>query len=128
MHITLEADYAVRIVEQLAVNNKRMDAKLISEKAKVPTRFCLKILRKLVSKGIVKSYRGTNGGYILSKEPSQITLGSVIEAVEGKYFISRCLSGEYECDQVCCKFHKIYDEISSLVRDKLNSFTFDEIL
>ena len=128
MHITLEADYAVRIVEQLAVNNKRMDAKLISEKAKVPKRFCLKILRKLVSEGIVKSYRGTNGGYILSKEPSQITLGSVIEAVEGKYFISRCLSGEYECDQVCCKFHKIYDEISSLVRDKLNSFTFDEIL
>ena len=57
MHMTLEADYAVRIVEFLAVNPGRADAKTISERTSVTLRFTLKILRTLVSDGIVRSYR-----------------------------------------------------------------------
>ena len=55
MHMTLEADYAVRIVEFLAVNPGRADAKTISERTSVTLRFTLKILRTLVSDGIVRS-------------------------------------------------------------------------
>ena len=57
MHMTLEADYAVRIVEFLAVNPGRADAKTISERTSVTLRFTLKILRTLVSDGIVRSYK-----------------------------------------------------------------------
>ena len=53
MHITLEADYAVRIVQVLAQSNKRLDAKTISEMTGVTLRFSLKILRKLVAAGII---------------------------------------------------------------------------
>ena len=63
MHMTLEADYAVRIVEFLAVNPGRADAKTISERTSVTLRFTLKILRTLVSDGIVRSYKGAKGGY-----------------------------------------------------------------
>jgi len=59
MHITLEADYAVRIVACLANHNTRLDAKTISDKTCVSLRFALKILRKLVSSKIVKSFKGT---------------------------------------------------------------------
>ncbi|MDD7646743.1 MAG: Rrf2 family transcriptional regulator, partial [Ruminococcus bromii] len=52
MHMTLEADYAVRIVEFLAVHPERIDAKTISEKTNVTLRFTLKILRTLVADGI----------------------------------------------------------------------------
>ena len=48
MHITLEADYAIRIVQVLAQNQRRLDAKTISEMTGVTLRFSLKILRKLV--------------------------------------------------------------------------------
>ena len=51
MHITLESDYAIRIVVFLAQQGKRADAKLISENTEVSLRFALKILRKLVSGG-----------------------------------------------------------------------------
>ena len=87
MHMTLEADYAVRIVEFLAVNPGRADAKTISERTSVTLRFTLKILRTLVSDGIVRSYKGAKGGYELAKSPKEITLRSVIEAVEGPYMI-----------------------------------------
>jgi len=66
MHLTLEADYAVRIVDKLAIKNKKMGAQSIAEQTNVPLRFALKILRKLVACGAVKSYKGAHGGYIIA--------------------------------------------------------------
>lgn len=127
MHMTLEADYAVRIVEFLAVNPGRADAKTISERTSVTLRFTLKILRTLVSDGIVRSYKGAKGGYELAKSPKEITLRSVIEAVEGPYMISRCQGDAYSCQRTSCRLHHIYGEVSRLVRDKLESYTFASI-
>lgn len=126
MVMTLEADYAVRIVEMLAISNKRIDAATISSEAHVPLRFALKILRKLVANGVTVSYKGAHGGYMLAREPGKITLREVIESVEGPYMISRCQQDEYACSHTtCCRFHQIYDDISSDVRAKLDSYTFD---
>ena len=133
MHITLEADYAVRIVYCLALAQKRMDAKAIAEETSVTLRFSLKILRKLVAGGIVQSYKGTQGGYELAKRPSEISLNDVIETVEGPFNISRCLGGEYVCSKthesgLPCPFRQVYDEISVDVVEKLSRFTFDKAL
>lgn len=126
--MTLEADYAVRIVDMLAVANRKVDARTISTETKVPLRFALKILRKLVASGLIVSYKGAHGGYMLAREPGQITLRQVIESVEGPYMISRCQQDEYSCSHTtCCRFHQIYDEISSVVRTKLDSYTFDSL-
>lgn len=53
MHITLETDYAIRIVDFMVKNDGRFDAKAISEKTYVPQTFAMKILRKLGNAGIV---------------------------------------------------------------------------
>lgn len=128
MHFTLEADYAVRIVHCLAQSKTRLDAKTISERSTVTLRFALKILRKLVEKGIVKSFKGTLGGYELAKEPKEISLKDIIETVEGEYHISRCLSDEYGCNRGmsghCC-FQKVFGQISDEVQQKLASYTLD---
>lgn len=127
MHITLESDYAVRIVGCLADSQTRLDAKTISSETSVTLRFALKILRKLVANGIVKSFKGTYGGYELAKDPTEISLKDVIETVEGKYHLSRCLSEEYDCDMgtSCCRFRRVFDQISADVEKKLESYTFD---
>ncbi len=85
MHITLESDYAVRIVYCLAQNGGRMEAAAIAEQTGVTLRFSLKILRKLVAGELVKSYKGAGGGYELAKDPKEISLYEVIEQVEGPY-------------------------------------------
>ena len=128
MHITLEADYAVRIVDFLARENKRIDAKNISEQTGVTLRFALKILRKLVSSGIVRSFKGTQGGYELAKKSAEISLMDVIETVEGKYILSKCLSDDYDCNRGmsgCCRYRCIFNEISTSVEKKLRTYTFD---
>lgn len=124
MYITLEADYAVRIVDCLAQNPVRMDAKTLAAQTGVTLRFSLKILRKLVAEGIIRSYKGTQGGYELALPPEAITLGKVIETVEGPITISRCVGqGEYVCSRENphgpCRFNRTYGEIAALVRERL---------
>ena len=127
MHMTLEADYAVRIVDLLAQSDERVDARRISEETHVPLRFALKILRKLVADDLVKSYKGAHGGYMLARPGGEIALREVIESVEGPYMISRCQQDEYYCTHTACRFHRIYEEISLVVRDKLDSYTFSNL-
>lgn len=131
MHITLESDYAVRIVTFLAAQNTRFDAKTISENTEVTLRFALKILRKLVASEIVRSYKGTTGGYELMKTPDKISLADVIGAIEGPYYFSRCLNPENGCPRTngCgCKASKVFADISKTVSNKLSKTTFDQLI
>ncbi|WP_099204359.1 RrF2 family transcriptional regulator [Scatolibacter rhodanostii] len=123
--MTLEADYAVRVVEYLTENNSKVDAKTISANTEIPPRFLLKILRKLVESGIACSFKGAKGGYKLAKPPKEITLRQVIEAVDGTYMMfSKCGSSAYNCGRTSCHLHSIYSQISSEVRQKLDSYNF----
>lgn len=152
MHITLETDYAIRIVDALAkksaaesANNSEnglikenkavkgcLDAGTISELTDVPLRFALKILRKLVGGNLVKSYKGVYGGYRLIKPVSEISLYDVIEIVEGEYRFSRCLSEEYSCncssDGLPCNYQRVFGEITDMVKEHLKKQTFDKLI
>lgn len=128
MKMTLEANYAIRIVELLAEEGEKLDAKTIAENCDVPERFALKILRKLTAEEIVCSYKGAKGGYKIKGDPSGITLRRVIEAVEGPFIISRCQCDEHVCTKKSCRLHSVYSEISQYVRDKLDSYNFGMIL
>lgn len=127
MVMTLEADYAVRIVEYLTKYRERRDARSISEETQIPLRFALKILRELVREGMVCSFKGAKGGYTLAKSPEDITLRQVIELVEGPYMLSRCQKEEYSCGREHCRLHTIYEKISEDVRRELGSYTFAQI-
>ncbi len=132
MHMTQEADYAVRIVYCLARERERRDAKYISENIGVSLRFSLKILRKLVASGIVKSFKGQRGGYELAKAPADVTLKDVIETVDGPYALNKCLRTDidHECsmdDASCCAFRAVYADISKTITEKLDAVNFAQI-
>src|SRR5262245_65907870 len=56
---------------------------IIAQKRGIPERFLLKVLKPLVSAGLLYSVKGPNGGYRLAKQPKEITILEVIEAVDG---------------------------------------------
>ena len=130
MHINLESDYAVRIVQYLAQSNERRDAQSIADSTCVSLRFTLKIMRKLVAADIVQSFKGAHGGYTLSRPASSITLRQVIEAVEGPYRFSRCVDNGYACNcssVTACPNHSVFDDITQMVIQKLDEATFDSL-
>lgn len=129
MHITLETDYAIRIIDCLAKKGSRMDAKTISESTKISLRFSLKILRKLVSGNIVRSYKGINGGYEFCADIKKLSLYDIVELVEGTYMFSRCLDEEYTCNrELPCGYQHAFMEISNVVCEELKKMTFDKFL
>ena len=132
MRITLESDYALRIVSALAENGDVVDAAELSEVTSVTLRFTLKILHKLVQGDLVSSFKGARGGYKLKASPEKITLKSVIELIEGPIAIMRCLGNGEACsmvsDKTACIYHHIFDEISLELSEKLNNITIADVL
>ena len=132
MRITLESDYALRILSALATHKDRVDAKTLSDEISVTPRFTLKILHKLVQCNFVKSYKGVQGGYQLNIPPEKITLKDVIELIDGPIAISRCLDMGESCsmnpDKTACIYHHIFDTISMDVAKKLEGITISDVL
>lgn len=132
MRITLESDYALRILSAIAEHDTVVDAKTISDETSVTPRFALKILHKLVQGGILSSYKGVKGGYMLRRKPESITLKDVIELIDGPIAIARCVesteSCSLNCDKTACIYHHIFDTISMDVSKKLAAITILEVL
>jgi len=130
MHITLEADYAIRILDALNRDDRIEDAKHLAEQSRVTLRFTLKILHKLASGGLVRSYKGKGGGYCLAMPAKEITLYRVIELIDGPVYVNRCLSGDgchFEGNAVCgqgqCKYHLIFDDVNEKLVRALKKYT-----
>ncbi len=132
MRITLESDYALRILTVMASYQGITDANKISGDTSVSQRFTLKILHKLVGGGLVQSFKGAKGGYQLKLSPSEITLKRVIELIDGPIAIARCLDSEegcsLKCDKTACVYHHIFDTISIQLASKLDKITIQNVI
>lgn len=132
MRITLESDYALRILTELAEHDDVVDANTLSDATSVTIRFTLKILNKLVKNGFVSSYKGARGGYKLKLPKEEITLKSVIELIDGPIVIARCLESSEACslnkDKTSCSYHHIFNTISLDVAKKLEGITIADVI
>ena len=126
LRITHEADYAVRIVYVLMQSKEStVAASKVAECSGVTLRFTLKILRKLAGSGIVVSQKGANGGYALAMDPADISLGLIIESIDGPFELNHCLSDDFDCtrvkDKKFCQFHHIFDSVNTKLKAELYS-------
>ena len=121
-----ETDYAIRIVACLAERDGKTDAGSIAEITGVTPQFTLKILRKLMSAGLVCSFKGAQGGYALARKPQEITLLEVVETINGQITVSRCQHDPSGCThpQGVCRYRNVFADASSYMRDKFASVTF----
>ncbi len=126
MFLNSETDYAIRIVSCLADSGIRLDASTISEKTGVTLRYALKILRKLSAGGIVKSYKGAKGGYVLSREPKNVTLYDVYCTICGPITFSKCENSNEACTHPAgvCFFRKTFEDVSSYMQESFKNVNF----
>lgn len=132
MRITLESDYALRILTHLAMQEGVVGAGTVSDETSVTPRFALKILNKLTKGGLIHSYKGAKGGYELAVAPHDITLRVVIELIDGPIAIARCVEGgescSLNCDKAACIYHHIFDGISAELASKLDGITIGDVI
>lgn len=116
MIINQATDYGFRAVLFLAGQEpgKMIEAQVIAHEVVIPMRFLLKIMPNLIKTGIVRSQRGAGGGYMLDRDPRDISLLDILEAVEGPIHLNRCLIDHDLCSRQAapeCKVHQALDRI-----------------
>ena len=92
-HISRKGDYAIRGMVYLAGKPADTVSSLsdIALAAEASQTFMAKIFQQFNKMGVVKSYRGTGGGFQLGRPAGEITLLEIVEAVEGPIVVNRCL-------------------------------------
>ena len=69
----------------------------IAEAKEIPEKFLAKIFQSLARNGIVRSYRGVKGGFTLARSPDEITVMSVLKAIQGPYHLLPCIPDPNRC-------------------------------
>lgn len=125
MVITRATEYAVRTVIFLAQQPKDdiVLKKDICRTQEVTPAFLTKILQPLIKAGIVSSQRGVGGGFLLAKDPSEITMLDILQAEEGKLKLNHCLVDSTVCSRdAYCSAHEVWDEaqrqMAKVLQDK----------
>lgn len=123
-----ETEYAMRglvyIQTQNLLGRKPGIAEIASE-IDTPPSFTAKILQRLVRIGFIKSMKGKNGGYFFDAEKAEITLKSVVAAIEGDNIFTSCGFGLKHCDEDNpCPLHEAYAPI----RDALDQILSQETI
>ncbi len=94
---------------------------------KIPVNFVRKILEALVKTGLVKSFRGSGGGFMLGLPAEHITLRQVIEAVEGPLALNQCLVPTVCENLPSCPMSQIWMEAQRAVEDVLGKYSLSDV-
>jgi Rrf2 family cysteine metabolism transcriptional repressor len=95
MRISLRATYGIIAAVDLALHDGDIpiQAKTIARRRGIPARFLEQVLHAMKKAGLVNSHRGAQGGYVLNREPEELSLADVIEALEGPLMETNGMAG-----------------------------------
>jgi len=118
MQLNVTTDYAVRIVLYLAIKKDYVNSSEISREMGIPRTYILKLTKNLKDAGIIGEKRGVVGGFILKKDPDELTLWDVYKVFERTMVLNRCLEEDEHCSRDAvsyCTVRKFLVEVQSEV-------------
>ncbi len=131
MKISAKTEYACIAMLELASrygSGEPVRIRKIAERHDVPPRFLVQILLQLKSAGLVKSTRGAAGGYHLERAPDQVTLGEVMQIIEGSSKSNGHTTSASPDSPAVKALVQAWTDVDTVQRDMLNKITFAELL
>ncbi|MGH7886968.1 MAG: RrF2 family transcriptional regulator [Candidatus Binatia bacterium] len=126
MQIPRRVDYGLRAVIYLSGQQPDRCCSLgeIAKGQGMPKKFLEKIVQDLVRGGLIKSKRGSAGGYQLARAPEAISFCDVIEAIEGPIAVNACMDHRLGCDQIPrCMMIGVWSEVQHKITEVLSRTT-----
>ena len=131
IRISKKADYAIVVLSHLALAGQTAtSARMIAEKYQFSYAMVANLLKALTAAGWVTSQRGIRGGYMIRRNPSDISLDELIEVVEGPYRFADCTCGEMgPCCPVedLCPARDVVRRVHSQIREILKGVSVAEL-
>ena len=131
MKISTKGRYALRLMLELASDNsgKPVSIKDISKKQGISEKYLEQIISLLNKAGMVKSIRGAQGGYILTKNPDEYTVGMIFRVTEGDLAPVKCVSDGENCDRKeTCIPAILYEKINDAVNEVVDTTTLEDLI
>jgi Rrf2 family cysteine metabolism transcriptional repressor len=100
----------------------------IAQSQNISKKYLHNLLTVLRSSGLVKSAWGKKGGFMLSRNPSEITLNEIVAALDGPVRVVECLGDEY-CERSGeCAVRGVWKEINGAINDILSRTTLQDLI
>jgi Rrf2 family protein len=129
MKISTKSRYGIRAIAFITKQNKYCSVREVSLQERIPFEYLEKIFSKLKKANLVSVKRGSLGGYTLSRDPKDITVGQVVQALDGKFTPVECTNGQFECPQSCdCLAQKMWHKIQKAFISTLDSISLSSLI
>lgn len=129
MKFSTKTEYGLRAIVHL--DKQKKIAKSLAEIArqeKISLKYLEKIFRILKNSNLVKSQKGVKGGYLLSKNPKQMTVLDIVEVLEGPVAPYACIQNKKLLCYSSCKIHPVWQALYSQITKTLKDIKLIDIM
>lgn len=131
MLFTRECDYAIRMIRALS-SEEAISVPKICQMEHLPSAMAYKIARKLEKSGLLKSYRGSAGGYALARSLSSISLYDICKIISPDILTFECMKKGHYCpmnrSDAPCKVHDEFSRLQKILIQELKGKSMADIL
>lgn len=132
MKISTKGRYATILMLDLATYNdgNPVSLKDVSKRQGISEKYLEQIISSLSKSGLVRSVRGAQGGYLLTREPVDYTVGDILEATEGPLASVDCLKDDgMSCAKMgMCVTVRVWKQIDDAIRNVVDNITLQDLL
>lgn len=128
LRISKLTDYAILVMVELTRDGEMLSAHALAERVGVEVPTASKVLKLLAGADLLKSYRGANGGYRVTRQAAETSVAEVIAAIEGPIAMTECSVEEGLCSQEdSCGLRGNWQRISLAVAEALENVSLAEM-
>lgn len=130
MKLSTKGRYAVRAMLDIAMQGNENPVMLrdISERQEISQRYLEQVMIALRTSGLVKSVRGSGGGYELSRQPADIKLADILQVSIGELCLVDCVKNPANCSQsLTCAARDVWAEVGQSINGVLESVSLQDL-
>lgn len=131
MKLSTRTRYGLRAIIELAENNGAapLQTKAIAASQDISVKYLEQLMTILRSAGLVRSIRGSKGGYMLAKSPNQIKLNEVFDCLEGHVTTVECVEDRSFCERAeDCVARQVWAQVQQAIKNVLQSITLQDLV
>lgn len=131
MKISTRVQYAARAVFYLAAEYGKGPVALhkIAAEQGISFKYLEHIMRNLLTAGIIKSEKGKNGGFVIARRPSEITMNDIVAATDGEFCPVSCIEEPESCSRYnTCGVSSVWKSLGKVVSEHLKSVNFQDMI
>ncbi len=131
MKLSTRTRYGMRAIIELAQyeGTRPLQLKTIAERQDISIKYLEQLMGLLRSAGLVRSVRGSKGGYALGRSPDQIKVSEVFRCLEGSVTTTECVEDQSVCKRSAdCAARELWMEVEAAIHQVLDSITLVDMV